>query len=106
MPHMDLNAIAEELPVSWKSNVIGQSGNCNIKILRMDGQAYPDETHDYNEALIVIKGTLLLVVDNETIRVAEGEMYLALAGIPHAVAEGSHGTLMIIDPMEHDDPHD
>lgn len=99
MPHMNLNEIAEKLPAFWKSTIIGQSGNCNIKILKMDGQQYPDETHDYNEALIVIKGKMLLVVHDETVEVAEGEMYLAPAGVPHSVAPGSHGTLMIIDPV-------
>lgn len=99
MTHISLNDTAENLPDFWKSAVIGQSGNCNIKILKMDGRPYPDETHDYNEALIVIKGQMRLVVDTELVQVSEGEMYLALSGVPHAVAEGSHGTLMIIDPI-------
>tara|TARA_R110000751_G_scaffold118713_1_gene219221 strand:+ start:2735 stop:3046 length:312 start_codon:yes stop_codon:yes gene_type:complete len=99
MPHINLTKMAENLPEFWKSKVIGQSGNCNIKILKMDGQQIPDETHDYNEALIVIRGEMFLRVEGEKIQVSEGEMYLALAGIPHAVAEGSHGTLMIIDPV-------
>lgn len=99
MAHMNLNEIAEKLPEFWISKIIGQSGNCNIKILKMDGQHYPDETHDYHEALIVIKGKMLLVVNDEKIEVAEGEMYLATAGVPHSVAPGSHGTLMIIDPI-------
>ncbi|MBV8623130.1 MAG: cupin domain-containing protein [Herbaspirillum sp.] len=100
MPLINLNDAAEALPTFWTSRIIGQSGNCNIKILKMDGECYPDETHSYNEALVVISGEMLLVVDGETIRVSQGEMYLAPAGLPHAVAQGSHGTLMIIDPVQ------
>ena len=62
MPHINLTKMAENLPEFWKSKVIGQSGNCNIKILKMDGQQIPDETHDYNEALIVIRGEMFLRV--------------------------------------------
>ncbi|OKH88225.1 cupin domain-containing protein [Thalassospira sp. TSL5-1] len=99
MTHINLNNTAQNLPHFWKSSIIGQSGNCNIKILKMDEQQIPDETHDYNEALIVISGEMFLNVKGEEIKVSEGEMYLALAGIPHAVSKGSHGTLMIIDPV-------
>ena len=99
MPLINLNKVAKSLPTFWKSEIIGQSGNSNIKILKMDGQQYPDETHDYNEALIVINGVMFLIVAGEQVQVSEGEMYLAPAGVPHSVATGSHGTLMIIDPV-------
>ena len=99
MPHINLNHVAEKLPSFWQSKILGQSGNCNIKILKMDAQQYPDETHDYNEALIVISGKMFLIVEGQQIQVSEGEMYLAPAGVAHSVAQGSYGTLMIIDPI-------
>lgn len=36
---------------------------------------------------------------DEVIEVAAGGMYLAPAGVPHAVVAGSHGVLMIVDPV-------
>jgi quercetin dioxygenase-like cupin family protein len=90
---------ADHLPEEWKSRILGQSGACNIKILRMNAQPYPDETHHYNEALIVISGRLCLSVDGSTIGVSAGEMYLVPAGVPHAVLPGSYGALMIVDPI-------
>ncbi|TKC87873.1 cupin domain-containing protein [Trinickia terrae] len=63
----------------------------------MDEQPYEEETHDYNEGLLVVDGKLLLQVEEEKVVVEAGQMYLALAGTPHAVLPGSHGTLVIID---------
>ena len=100
MSHIKLNEIAATLPASWTSTRIGSAGNCNIKILKMNEERYPDEVHDYNEALVVISGVMFLEVGGEPIKVSAGEMYLAVAGVPHAVAPGSHGTLMIIDPID------
>lgn len=99
MPHVNLKDIAHNLPQFWSSKIIGQSGNCNIKVLKMDEAEYPEEIHDYNEALIVLEGEMLIVENNETIRISAGEMYFAPAGVPHAVAKGSHGTLLIVDPV-------
>lgn len=60
VPLLDLLDAANGLPDAWKSRVLAQAGDCNVKILRMDGQPSPAETHDYNEALIVISGALRL----------------------------------------------
>jgi mannose-6-phosphate isomerase-like protein (cupin superfamily) len=63
----------------------------------MDAQPYDEEVHDYDEALLVIEGRLLLKVADETVTVRAGQMYLAPAGTPHSVLPGSHGSLVIVD---------
>ncbi|WLH85931.1 cupin domain-containing protein [Pseudomonas sp. FP2338] len=97
MPLLDFSAIAAQLPESWKSKCLGQVGPARIKVLRMDEQAYEEETHDYNEGLLVVTGQLYLSIGTEQIHVAAGQMYLVEAGTPHAVSPGSYGTLVIID---------
>ncbi|MGG1946521.1 cupin domain-containing protein [Trinickia sp. NRRL B-1857] len=97
MPLIDFNALAAKKTEAWKSSIVGEVGPAKIKILRMDAQPYEEEIHDYNEALIVIDGKLLLKVADETVVVESGQMYLAVAGTPHAVLPGSHGSLVIVD---------
>ena len=97
MPLLDFTAIAGQLPDSWKSKCLGLVGPARIKVLRMDEQAFEEETHDYNEGLLVVSGQLRLRVDDEEIHVEAGQMYLVEAGTAHAVLPGSQGQLVIID---------
>lgn len=97
MTSIDFNSIAKTLPAAWRSVVVGKVGAANIKVSRMDERPYGEETHDYNEALLVVDGKLLLQVGQAEIVVEAGQMYLAQAGTAHAVLPGSHGTLVIID---------
>ncbi|MBK5439585.1 cupin domain-containing protein [Pseudomonas sp. TH32] len=97
MPLLDFTALAAQLPATWKSTRLGQVGPARIKVLRMDAQAYAEETHDYNEGLLVIDGHLRLSIGEQAVDVGAGQMYLVEAGIAHAVLAGSHGTLVIID---------
>ncbi|MFL1550807.1 cupin domain-containing protein [Pseudomonas sp. D47] len=97
MPLLDFAAIAGQLPSSWTSTRVGRVGPARIKVLRMDEQAYEEETHDYNEGLLVVSGLLRLSVGAEEIRVEAGQMYLVEAGTAHGVLAGSYGTLVIID---------
>lgn len=97
MTHHDLIQTAHQLPTAWRSTVLGRAAGAQLKVLRMDGQAYPDETHDFDEALIVLEGVMHLTVGGHTQAVTAGQMVVVPAGQPHAVAPGSQGTLLIVD---------
>ena len=97
---MSLIALAEAagaLPQAWKSQVLARFGDANLKVVRMDEAAYPDECHDYPEGLLVLDGQMLLEIGGSVVRVGAGELYVVPAGVPHAVAAGSWGTLLILD---------
>lgn len=97
MPLLDFDALARHLPGPWASTVLGQVGPARIKVLRMDAQAYPQETHDYDEGLLVISGCLRLDIGGAVVEVGPGNLYLVPAGQAHGVLAGSHGTLVIVD---------
>ncbi|WP_077034277.1 cupin domain-containing protein [Pelomonas sp. KK5] len=88
---------AAELPAAWRSVIVGRAAHANLKVLRMDERTYPDETHDFDEALVVLDGQMNLEIDSQVVQVRQGEVFIVPAGQPHAVAAGSHGTLLIID---------
>jgi len=82
---------------TWKSIVLARVAGANIKVMRMDGTPYPDESHDHPEGLLVVDGQLNLTVGSEAITVRAGEIYVVPVGVAHAVAPGSTGTLVIFD---------
>ena len=96
---MKINLIQQSsmLSSAWRSMVVGRAANANVKVLRMDGHAYPEETHEFDEALLVLDGQMHLEIRGEVVSVQRGEIYIVAAGLPHAVAPGSSGTLVIID---------
>ncbi|MDD2926988.1 cupin domain-containing protein [Rhodoferax sp.] len=97
MNKINLPLLAEHLPVAWHSSILGQAAGANIKVLRMDGAAYPSEVHDFDEALLVISGVMQLEVAGAVISVQAGELVIVPAGQAHAVAPGSYGSLVIVD---------
>ncbi|CAM7148067.1 MULTISPECIES: cupin domain-containing protein [Enterobacter] len=96
----DLKTEANTLNEAWRSRVLGNIGEANLKILRMDERSVAEEVHEYDEGLLVIDGRLELSVNGKNISVSAGELYIAKAGVPHTVETGSVGTLVIIDLPE------
>ena len=76
---------------------MGHAAGANLKVLRMDGTEYPNEVHDFAEALLVLEGQMNLKVGNDIVPIVSGEVYLVPSGVPHAVGPNSHGTLLIVD---------
>jgi mannose-6-phosphate isomerase-like protein (cupin superfamily) len=97
MNKVNLPLLAEHLPTAWHSSIIGQAASANLKVLRMDGAAYPSEVHDFDEALLVISGVMKLEVAGAVLSVEAGELVIVPAGQAHAVAPGSYGNLVIVD---------
>jgi mannose-6-phosphate isomerase-like protein (cupin superfamily) len=99
---IDLLAHSAGLTQAWTSTVVGQAAGANVKVLRMDEAAYAAETHDFTEALLVLDGCMRLEINGAVVDVQAGQLYLVPQGVPHAVAPGSYGTLVIIDsPPSH-----
>ena len=88
---------AQGLASAWQSQVIAAIGDARLKVLRMDGSAYPEERHDTPEALLVLEGELRLVVAGRARPVRTGEVVVVPEGVAHSVGPGSHGTLVIVD---------
>ena len=99
MQIIDLAQIAMSLPQAWHSAIVGAAGSANIKVLRMDAAEYPAEVHDYAEVLLVVEGCMNLDLSDQTVGVKAGQLIIVPPGTPHAVAPGSKGTLVIIDPV-------
>ncbi|RLJ37863.1 cupin domain-containing protein [Acidovorax sp. 106] len=97
MSKTHLISTADQLPRAWSSSIVGQAAGAKVKVLRMDDAAYPNESHDFDEALLVLEGCMRLDLQGQVTEVGAGEVFIVPAGVPHAVAPGSHGTLVIID---------
>ena len=96
----DLRTEANALPQAWYSQILGQIGDANLKVLRMDERSVIEEVHEHDEGLLVIDGRLELRVGGKKFSVTAGQLYVAKAGVPHTVEIGSVGTLVIIDLPE------
>ena len=92
-----LAELAGQLPGAWSSRVLAQFGDARLKVLRMDDAAYPEESHDHAEGLLVIEGELRLRLDGQMLHIGTGELCIVPPGMPHSVEQGSRGTLLILD---------
>lgn len=92
---------AAALPQTWRSVVIGQIGQANVKLIRMGEEGIPDEVHVHDaELLVVIDGQMVLEIDGQSVMLNGGDSFLIPPGRTHRVLPGSRGTLLLVDADE------
>ncbi|MEN5016425.1 cupin domain-containing protein [Erwinia sp. Eh17-17] len=89
---------ALSLPQAWQSAIICQTGQANVKLIRMSEEGIPDEVHeDFAELLVVIDGQMTLKIDGQHVPLKSGDYFVIPPGSTHRVLPGSRGTLLLVD---------
>ena len=92
-----LPARAATLPSAWKSEVLARLAGAHIRLIRMDRAGFAEEVHDHDEIVYVIEGRFRLGLGARVLDLDAGDFHVIPAGVPHHGAEGSHGTLLLLD---------
>ncbi|WP_245006690.1 cupin domain-containing protein [Erwinia persicina] len=89
---------AAALPHTWRSVILSQIGQANVKLIRMGKEGIPEEVHEhFAELLVVIEGQMTLEIDGQGVVLKNGDYFVIPPGSPHRVLPGSRGTLLLVD---------
>jgi mannose-6-phosphate isomerase-like protein (cupin superfamily) len=88
--------IAASLTELWSPRIIGEVDDAYVKVARVQGSLAWHRHENEDELFLVLKGRLLIEMENETIELREGEMYIIPKGVRHnPVAEQECHLLLV-----------
>jgi mannose-6-phosphate isomerase-like protein (cupin superfamily) len=67
----------------WSPKVIAEINECQVKIVKIEGDFEWHQHRDADEAFIVLEGELRLDFKEGSVQVASGEMFVVPKGIEH-----------------------
>ena len=67
----------------WSPKVLGEMNGQQVKIAKVKGAFVWHDHANEEELFLIIKGTLKLVFENETVVLNEGEILIIPRGVPH-----------------------
>lgn len=75
--------IAADLAELWSPRVVGEVDDTYVKVAKIHG-TFTWHTHDAEDELFyVLKGQMRIELENETIELNEGEMFIVPKGVRH-----------------------
>ncbi|MDH3651930.1 MAG: cupin domain-containing protein [Saprospiraceae bacterium] len=85
----------------WSPKIIASLNGQYVKLAKIEGEFLWHAHDEEDELFFVIKGTLCIEMDDKTVEITEGEMYIVPKGVMHKPYT-KHGEVhvLLFEPME------
>ena len=90
----------------WSPKVLGEMNGQNVKIAKVKGEFLWHDHANEEELFLIIKGTLKLVFESETVVLNEGEILIIPRGVPHKPIADEEVWLLLFEPTTTKHPGD
>ena len=82
----------------WSPKVLGEMNGQHVKIAKVKGEFVWHDHANEEELFLIIKGTLKLVFEKETVVLNEGEILIIPRGVPHKPIADEEVWLLLFEP--------
>lgn len=82
----------------WSPKVLGDLNGQQVKIAKVKGEFVWHDHADEEELFLIIKGSLKLVFEKETVVLNEGEILIIPRGVPHKPIAEKEVWLLLFEP--------
>lgn len=88
---------ADSLTEFWSPKVIGEVDNAYVKVAKLKGEFCWHAHDDEDELFHVLKGSLRLEMEDQTVVLNEGEMFVMPKGVRHNPVADEECLVMLIE---------
>jgi len=89
--------VAASLTELWSPRVVGAVDDSYIKVAKMKGTFTWHAHQDEDEMFFVLKGNMRIALENETVELKEGDMYIVPKGVRHKPSADDECHIMLIE---------
>ena len=89
--------VAESLTELWSPRVVAEVDDAYIKVAKVQGTLAWHNHADEDELFLVLKGRLRIEMQERTVELGEGEMFVVPKGVQHTPVAEEECQLMLIE---------
>jgi mannose-6-phosphate isomerase-like protein (cupin superfamily) len=82
----------------WKPKIVADVNDYHVKIAKIEGEFIPHRHEDTDELFLVLKGELTLELEDESVRLREGDLYVVPRGVEHRPIARQEAHILMIEP--------
>ena len=82
----------------WSPKVIAEMNNYQFKLAKVKDEFIWHQHNDSDEAFIVIEGNIEIELEDSTVELSEGEMFVVPKGAKHKPIARGEAHIMLIEP--------
>ena len=82
----------------WSPRVVAEMNDYQFKLAKLEGEFVWHNHEDTDEVFIVVKGSMDIEMDHETVHLTEGEMYVVPKGVMHKPFAENECHVLLVEP--------
>lgn len=100
MKVIDIKEKFELFDEHWSPRIIGQLNGQAVKIAKVKGAFVWHDHKDEDELFYVVKGSLTIEMESETVVLEAGQMFIVPKGVSHKPYAEEECWIMLFEPMD------
>ena len=97
---INLKSKLELIKDYWSPKVVAELNDYQFKLAKIKDEFIWHEHSDTDEAFIVIKGNIEIELEDSTVKLSEGEMFIVPKGAKHKPIARGEAHIMLIEPRD------
>lgn len=98
MKKINFSEKLSEFTDHWSPKVIAEMNNYQFKLVKIEGDFIWHNHADTDETFIVIEGSMFIELEDKTVELNEGEMYVVPRGVNHKPYALEECKVMLVEP--------
>ena len=98
MKKINFSEKLSEFSDHWSPKVIAEMNNYQFKLVKIEGDFIWHNHADTDETFIVLEGSMFIELEDETVELNEGEMYVVPRGVNHKPYALEECKVMLVEP--------
>ena len=82
----------------WSPRVVSQFNNCDVMVVKVNGEFVWHKHDDTDDFFLVLKGALDIQLRDRTITLGPGQLYIVPRGVEHRPVAKEEVHLLLIEP--------
>ena len=100
MKKINFSEKLSEFSDHWSPKVIAEMNNYQFKLVKIEGDFIWHNHADTDETFIVLEGSMFIELEDETVELNEGEMYVGPRGVNHRPYALEECKVMLVEPRD------
>jgi mannose-6-phosphate isomerase-like protein (cupin superfamily) len=98
MAKVNLNDKLSKFSDHWSPKVIAEMNDYQFKLVKIHGEFVWHNHPDTDEVFIVLSGQMKIELEDKTIELSAGEMYVVAKGVMHKPSAENECQVMLVEP--------
>ena len=98
MKKINFSEKLSEFSDHWSPKVIAEMNNYQFKLVKIEGDFIWHNHADTDVTFIVLEGSMFIELEDETVELNEGEMYVVPKGVNHKPYALEECKVMLVEP--------